>query len=652
MSFKLGKISDLANPFTVAIFFLQFFLIIGYFGYKYYMDSSESCIQCHGSKKKMIELGYPQFYITLKDVRKQTKHKTVFCRDCHLGNGRTNDKEKAHKGMLKPLYVNHSMDLVERKELYEKNDYELNRLIPQGDDELFNMIPKIKENGELYLHPEVRNLLWHDRNPESFNFDFEIAKKTCGKRGCHAEELKQFRTTIMGRNFRQRIMISWLEPYGPHNCGPSFADVPPEKVLKKVGFDFTNTEKIRKEMNISFTNEQAMRKQKMCNVCHPGCLDCHYAPSRKKGSHAFLKVPDSYSCMGRGRSNSICHSGAGQSRRGETYIGNFYSIPQGRKGDIHFKKGIQCIDCHQIGEKGMGDIKRKATCQDCHIEIEKAHAKSIHKNLTCTACHVTEAGGYQITIWGKGYIGEKPTPFKKYGLYYGIQKPLILMKDQKGIWFPVKIFPHSVENIKKDVPPSGLRYRWPNGETRDMYYIIGTIDGLPSGNKHLLWIQIEEVSHPFGKARDCESCHRDKQISISQWEYEDIQGAEPFRGGYKIVADENGLRIKDFWHTKINVLPGFKLTDFASWIYFTDKWFIPGNFSIKVNKNKYINYLKLYKSKLNYLKRLEKKIKNKKEKEKFKEIKGILIHNPELNIKNVIEKINKMETLKYFTTKK
>ena len=641
MSFKLGKISDLANPFTVAVFFLQFFLIIGYFGYKYYMDSSESCIQCHGSKKKMIELGYPQFYITLKDVRKQTKHKTVFCRDCHLGNGRTNDKEKAHKGMLKPLYVNHSMDLVERKELYKKNDYELNRLIPQGDDELFNMIPKIKENGELYLHPEVRNLLWHDRNPESFNFDFEIAKKTCGKRGCHAEELKQFRTTIMGRNFRQRTMVSWLEPYGPHNCGPSFADIPPEKVLKKVGFDFTNTEKIRKEMNISFTNEQAMRKQKMCNVCHPGCLDCHYAPSRKKGSHAFLKVPDSYSCMGRGRSNSICHSGAGQSRRGETYIGNFYSIPQGRKGDIHFKKGIQCIDCHQIGEKGMGDIKRKATCQDCHIEIERAHAKSIHKNLTCTACHVTEAGGYQITIWGKGYIGEKPTPFKKYGLYYGIQKPLILMKDQKGIWFPVKIFPHSVENIKKNVPPSGLRYRWPNGETRDMYYIVGTIDGLPSGNKHLLWIQIEEVSHPFGKARDCESCHRDKQISISQWEYEDIQGAEPFRGGYKIVADENGLRIKDFWHTKINVLPGFKLTDFASWIYFTDKWFIPGNFSIKVNKNKYISYLKLYKSKLNYLKRLEKKIKNKKEKEKFKEIKGILIHNPELNIKNVIEKLTK-----------
>jgi hypothetical protein len=46
-------------------------------------------------------------------------------------------------------------------------------------------------------------------------------------------------------------------------------------------------------MNIFFTNEQAMRRQKMCNVCHAGCLDCHYAPSIKKGSHAFLKIPDS-----------------------------------------------------------------------------------------------------------------------------------------------------------------------------------------------------------------------------------------------------------------------------------------------------------------------------------------------------------------------
>lgn len=634
MSFKLGKISDLISPVTVIIFLLQFFAVVGYLGYNYYTDSSQSCINCHGSKEKMTELGYPQFYITIEEVRKQTGHKTIFCRDCHLGNGRATDKDKAHKGMLKPIYINDSMDVEERNSIYDIKDSELNRLIPQGQDSLFAMLPKIEEDGELILHPKVKNLIWHDRNPLSFNFDPEIAKKTCGKRGCHTEELKQFRTTIMARNLRQRTMRSWFEPYGPHNCGPSFADVPPEEVLTKAGFDFTNTEKIRAEMSIPFTDEQAMRRQKMCNICHAGCLDCHYAPSREKGSHAFLKIPDSYSCMGRGRGNSVCHTGSAHSRRGETYIGGFYSIPQGRSSDIHFKKGIHCVECHQTGRKGMGDMTRKATCQDCHIEIEKAHAKSIHKNLTCTACHISEAGGYQITVWGKGYIGEKPTPFKKYSLYYGMQKPLILMKDQKGIWFPVKIFPHIVGNIRKDVTPSGLRFRWPDGQTRDMYYIVGTFDGLPSANKALLWFQIEEVAHPFGKARQCKSCHREKQVSISNWRYEDTQGAEPFQGGYKIVANEKGLKINDFWHTKINVLPGFELTDFALWIYLTDKWFIPGDFSIKADPKKYRKYLNLYAKTLKQLDKLEKKIKNEKEKQKFKEIKGILIHNPELTISN------------------
>jgi len=603
------------------------------------MDSSESCIVCHSSKEKMQDFGYPQFFITVEDVRKQTGHKTVLCRDCHLGNGRAYDKDISHRGMLKPVFVNEEAEPVDRKSVYSKQEYNVNKIEPLGDNALFELLPKKQEKGEFVLHPEIRNMLWHDRETNSFNFDPELAKKTCGKRGCHGEELKQFKTSIMARNFRQRTMKTWLKPYGPHNCGPSFADLPPQEVLKKAGFDFTNTEKIRHEINIPFTDEQAITKQRLCNVCHAGCLDCHYAPSKEKGSHAFIKIPDSYSCMGRGRGNSVCHTGSAHSRRGETYIGKFYSIPQGREADIHFKKGIHCVECHQTGRKGMGDMQRKASCQDCHMEIEQAHAKSIHKNLTCTACHVNEAGGYQITIWGKGYVGAKETPFKKYSLYYGIQKPLILMKDQKGIWFPVKIFPHSVGNIKNDVASSELRFRWQNSETRDMYYIVGTFDELPSANKHLLWFQIEEVAHPFGKARSCGSCHGDKQISISKWHYEDIQGAEPFQGGYKIVANKKGLRLQNFWHNKIEVLPGFDLCDFASWVYLTDKWFIPGDFSINVDRGKYKKYLNLYVKNLKSIKQLEQKIKNEKIKLKLNEIKAIIIHNSEIQWNEFLKKM-------------
>lgn len=632
MPFKLGKISDLATPLTIMIFLVQFLLLLGFIGYKQYTDTSKGCIDCHGSMEKMTEYGYPQFHVTLKDVRMQTGHRTVQCRDCHLGDGTTSDKDKAHRGLLRAIFVDESAEPVERNKVYSKEDSDLNRIKPQGDNALFELLPKKKENGELYLHSKIRNILWHDRDPYTFNFDPKIAEKTCGRRGCHSEELKQFRKTIMGINFRQRTMRTWLEPYGPHNCGPSFADLPPAEILKSAGFDFSNTEKIRRELNTVFTNEHAIAKQRLCNICHAGCLDCHYAPSVEKGSHAFIKIPDSYSCMGRGRGNSVCHTGSGHSRRGETYIGRFYSIPQGRNPDIHFTKGIHCVDCHPTGPAGMGDMQRKATCGDCHLEIEKAHSKSIHRNLTCTACHVSEASGYQITIWGKGFIGEKSNPFKKYSLYYGIQKPLILMKDQKGVWFPVKIFPHSVGNIGLDVEPSGLKFRWAQGQTRDMYAIIGTFDGLPSANKHLLWLQIEEVAHPLAKARDCKSCHGERQISVSTWNYEDTQGAEPFKGGYKIVADKKGLKLKDFWHEKIRPLPGYELSDFASWIYLTDKWEVQGDFSISVDKKKYIKYEKMHNENLKMFEKLTKNPKYRNYHAYLKLRRGIIIHNPEEKI--------------------
>ncbi len=593
MAFRLGDISERITKRVVIIFLSQFIIIAFLLGYNSYMDSSESCISCHGDKEKMTKLGYPQFYMTLDDVRKETGHKHILCRDCHLGNGRSSNPERAHRWMLKMLFVDHKGDVLKRGDIYTKEDTEVNSLKPRGNDRLFENLPKINTDEGFQNHPSVRNILWHDRDPKTLNFDPSIAEKTCGRRGCHQEELRQFRHTIMATNMRQRTMRTWFEPYGPHNCGPSFADLPPVEVLDSSDFDFKNTKKIQDELNITFLKEQAIVKQKLCNVCHAGCLDCHYTPGKDGKTHSFTKVPDSLSCLGWGRGNSTCHPGAMQSRRGETYVGGDYSIPRGMEGDIHFKKNIHCIDCHLTGRRGMGDMERKASCQDCHIEIEDALKESIHKNLTCTACHVTEAGGYQITVWGRGIVGDKENPFKKYAYYYGVQSPLILMKDQKGIWFPVKIWPHSVSNIKKDAMSSGVRFRWPNGETRDMYAILGTFDDLPSANKHLIWLEIEEVSHPFRKSRDCRSCHSGKQVTISRWEFQDDQGAEPFIGGYRIEADENGLRIVDFWNTEIKVLEGYTLSDFAPWIYLKDKWHLKGDFSIKTDQKKYKEYLRL-----------------------------------------------------------
>lgn len=208
---KIGTISDHINKKTITIFILQFVFVVSALGYRSWQDSSAECIRCHGDRAKMASLGYPELYMTKETVEKESRHPNVQCHECHLGDGRAKDADAAHRGMLKALLISDQGTVLPRKEITR------DALIPRGTDKIREMLPQVKDNGELHPHPEVRNILWHDRDPVTFNFDPSIAAKTCGKSGCHPEEVKQFNTTIMGVNFRQRTMTTWLKPYGPQN---------------------------------------------------------------------------------------------------------------------------------------------------------------------------------------------------------------------------------------------------------------------------------------------------------------------------------------------------------------------------------------------------------------------------------------------------
>jgi hypothetical protein len=571
----LGTLSSAINTKWVVLILLQALVLVSFAGHRTWRQSSATCISCHSDVAEMTRLGYPDLVVTPEMVANQSGCYLAECRDCHLGDGRARDKDKAHQGMLKMIIVGDDLETKDRKDFYP------GALARTGDNRIFELLPKVERDGRLATLP-VRNLLWHDRDPDTFNFDPDIARRTCGKSGCHADQVEQFTTTIMGTNFRQRTMRTWTDPYGPHNCGPSFADLPPMEILDAAGFDYTNTVRIAANLNMDFSREQAEVRQRTCNTCHTGCLDCHYSPQTGEAHH-FDRYPSPETCLSGGRSTSMCHAGAAHSRRGETYVGGDYAIPFGMESDVHYDLGIRCIDCHLMGEKGMGDMERRATCGGCHVAVEEAHEKSIHKNMDCATCHVNELGGYQLTIWGPGYVGYDWNPFYKYGLYYGIQSPPILMRDQKDIWMPVKVMPHSVSNIKNHVPPSdGIRFRWPGGETRDPYYVVGTVDGLPANNNHLLWIEFQQVAHPFGPSRSCDSCHQDQQRTRSEWEFMEDQGAlETFTGSYEIVADSQGLTVKDL-RADSTVIPfeGYELSDFASWLYVRDRWQAPGDFGI------------------------------------------------------------------------
>jgi hypothetical protein len=293
-------------------------------------------------------------------------------------------------------------------------------------------------------------------------------------------------------------------------------------------------------------------------------------------------------------------------RRGDSYLGKEFSEPAGLPEDVHVKQKMVCVDCHQTGQGGMGHIERRATCQDCHPEVEQAMAKSSHKNVSCEACHVKILGGYEMTSWGAGMVASKPNPFKKYSLYYGPQEPPILIKDLKGIWIPTKIWPNSAGGIKETVlPKQGLTWRWPKGETRDAYVQLGTFNFTGGNNNYLAWMQVEQVAHPLGKSRSCESCHASaSQVAKVTWEYLDSQGAKPFKGSQKVLADKNGLRIVDIKAmTNIKPLPDGRTENFAAWMHLGDIWKTSGDFSIP--KSDPVKYRKLEKDIQRSMKKLD-----------------------------------------------
>jgi len=204
----IGKLWNFfGNRRGMIILLIQLALLLAFLYYYSGYQSSDRCVACHADKERMTKLGYPQFMMTREQVQKESRHPNTECRDCHLGNGLTEDPDKAHKGMLKLIVLDNDLNVIPRKG-------HVTRLLPAGTDRQRNMLPRLAD-GELDY--EVGTLMWHDRDPVTLGYDPKIAEKTCGKAACHPDQVKQFSTSNMGSNFRQRSMRTWNDIHGPNN---------------------------------------------------------------------------------------------------------------------------------------------------------------------------------------------------------------------------------------------------------------------------------------------------------------------------------------------------------------------------------------------------------------------------------------------------
>lgn len=138
--------------------------------------------------------------------------------------------------------------------------------------------------------------------------------------------------------------------------------------------------------------------EQSCRSCHASCGDCHVKSPPVSGiglgliaGHRFVKKDE-------GRTCAFCHGG----RVYPEYTGDY-----GGSTDVHYQKGMMCLDCHNRTElhgdgrayKTKQEVRQRPRCTGCHdpfssdnVRTQVAHG--VHRDrLSCHACHA--AGQYR-----------------------------------------------------------------------------------------------------------------------------------------------------------------------------------------------------------------------------------------------------------------
>ncbi len=560
-------------------------------------DAGSGCVTCHSDRAKLKELGGEAMYLDPAQVDREVGMKgKPTCVDCHLGNPRAVDKVDAHNGMLAPFLMVAGKK-YKGQAVSRETAGALQPLVPKGHG-IGTMIPKgDPKKLEAAGIKKIIDIQWHDRDPETMAYAPKVAEQTCGR--CHAKEVKDYNHSGKGLLKYQRAFRSWSEKQpGPQNCGM---------------WPGQNEEGLRKETAVPYTKAMNGAMERACNICHPSCNDCHFKPVANKGTHAF-GMPDTQSCYGSGRA-SICHAGPMDRRRGAGYVRGEYAFPANLPQGAHIKAGLECLDCHkpvnhQFGHLAADDARN--ACKNCHSAIVQAVQSSAHKRVDCASCHITVSGAYQYTFWGQGHFFGVETPYGKHKEYYGTRDLPTIIKNASGRFIPVKPYPMAVLNQTRDLAPTGLLFRAipqrsiPGDprigepltfevsrsvtEVNDAYIVVGTRNDLPGGNKAILWIQMDKLSHALGKPRSCGSCHDSKtQLGRSEWRYfEERDVTRPFTGSYTIVADRNGIRFTNQKWEQPALAPNRAVQDIAPFAVLPPTaWDVKGiNFELPYNKKR------------------------------------------------------------------
>ncbi len=216
--------------------------------------------------------------------------------------------------------------------------------------------------------------------------------------------------------------------------------------------------------------------EQSCRTCHASCGSCHVKSPPVSGITTGLLQGHKFIRKNEGKTCASCHGG----RVYPEFTGEYGGTP-----DVHYQKGMMCVDCHKKQEmhgdgkmyKSKQEVKDRPQCQACHKDKSFNLAHAIHKdNTSCQGCH--SSGQYRQCYSCHSDTGSTAKPNFILGLNPRDRKTLTTLRV--------------VPTIKTTFEKAGI--------------MMENFDAVPN-----YWNSpVHNIKKRTDRTRSCDSCHVNK----------------------------------------------------------------------------------------------------------------------------------------------
>ncbi len=218
--------------------------------------------------------------------------------------------------------------------------------------------------------------------------DLRTVEHTCGK--CHPEPVRRVKISPMALATRMINHVRFAFG-GQSSPAPICAAVPVDQ-LKEVphpsrssnlGDDLLRRSCLRCHLHTKGSTRWGETRGKGCSACH---YLCHNGPEKQSCRHMIVRSTGMTSCLKCHNANHVGSDFVGLFEKdfGRGFVSPFekgrapqriYGAEQHRLvPDVHYQRGMQCIDCHTIDQiHGSGEPIKSSTgsvqisCEGCHV---------------------------------------------------------------------------------------------------------------------------------------------------------------------------------------------------------------------------------------------------------------------------------------------